>query len=300
MPPVQRWALIANPNAGLVRRRGRSVFEPLAAECAARGISLAIEWSGTPDEATALARAAAAAGAELVIAAGGDGTINKVAEGLLGSSAALGIVPGGTVNVLARALGIGTRPAAAFAALLKGGPREFWPGTINGRLFLEMAGIGLDAAIVAATDARPGVKRRIGRTAYPLVAVAKFPALPKPPIHGHPLEKPAAMVAIGRVPLYGGQFALMPDAEPFGRALGLFALHSARRRALLPFVAGLIGRGGRLPAGGGYTRAAGESFRFTAEHDCDYQVDGEWAGAAREFSIGVSESPLKLWVAPRP
>ncbi len=294
---MNRWTLIANPNAGLVRRKGRAVFDPLAAECAARSIALRIEWSATSAEAVAHARAAAARGDELVIAAGGDGTINRVAEGLIGTGTALGIVPGGTVNVLARAVGIGTRPSAAFAALFKGAPRNFWPGRINGHLFLEMAGIGLDAAIVAATDAKPAVKRKIGRTAYPLMAIAKFADLPKPPIRGPALMKPATVVTVGRVPLYGGQFALMPDAETFGKKLGLFALHGARRRSLVPFVVKLIGRGGRLPTEGtDFTRAVGDAFLFSSEQDCDFQVDGEWAGTAREFTVKVCEKPLRLWV----
>jgi len=100
-----------------------------------------------PGHATELARAAAEAGADLVLSVGGDGTANEVARGLLGRSAALGIVPMGSGNGLARALRIPLRPTRALDALETGVRRAIDVGMLNGRPFLNVAGVGFDAVV---------------------------------------------------------------------------------------------------------------------------------------------------------
>jgi diacylglycerol kinase family enzyme len=159
-----------------------------------------------------------------------------------------------------------------------------------------MAGIGLDAAVVAATH--DGLKKRIGRAAYPLTGLLKFGRLEMPPIHGGPLPRPANLVVVGRTPLYGGDFPLMPDAETFGRRLGLFAFHSPHRLSALKAMLAIVMRGGKVPRSNVslISRGAGEQFNFRTETACHFQVDGEYAGSAREFHIGVSQQPLKIWL----
>jgi len=103
-----------------------------------------------PGHATELARAAAEAGADLVLSVGGDGTANEVACGLLGRSAALGIVPMGSGNGLARALRIPLRPTRALDALEMGVRRAIDVGMLNGRPFLNVAGVGFDACVSGA------------------------------------------------------------------------------------------------------------------------------------------------------
>jgi diacylglycerol kinase (ATP) len=97
--------------------------------------------------ATELAREALAGGADVVIAVGGDGTVNEVARALLGSPAALGIVPAGSGNGLARALRLPLRPDRALAALESAVCRPIDIGLLDGRPFLNVAGIGFDAAV---------------------------------------------------------------------------------------------------------------------------------------------------------
>jgi diacylglycerol kinase (ATP) len=103
-----------------------------------------------PGHATELARAAAEAGADLVLSVGGDGTANEVACGLLGRSAALGIVPMGSGNGLARALRIPLRPTRALDALEMGVRCAIDVGMLNGRPFLNVAGVGFDASVSGA------------------------------------------------------------------------------------------------------------------------------------------------------
>src|SRR3990167_1624330 len=114
---MRRAALIFNPVAGPARLR-----DPLPSLCAslfALGFDLQLRPTEAPGEARALARAAAAGGAEVVFALGGDGTLREVAEGLAGSSCALGALPGGTTNVVARALGLPLTPIAAAQRLAR-------------------------------------------------------------------------------------------------------------------------------------------------------------------------------------
>ena len=133
---------ILNPRAGVSRVEARRAAE--------RGHP---RWSDFdlcvtegPGHATELARAAAEAGADLVLSVGGDGTANEVACGLLGRAAALGIVPMGSGNGLARALRIPLRPARALDALEMGVRRAIDVGMLNGRPFLNVAGVGFDAS----------------------------------------------------------------------------------------------------------------------------------------------------------
>ena len=79
---------------------------------------------------------------------------------------------------------------------------------------------------------------------------------------------------------------------------GLFAFHSPHRLSALKAMLTIVARGGRIPRANmsWITRGAGEQFNFRTEADCHFQVDGEYAGSGREFAIGVSELPLKIWL----
>jgi len=123
-----------------------------------------------PFTATGIAREQIARGADLILVAGGDGTINEAAEGMIGSYVPLGILPCGTANVLAMELKLGHDPARAAKWIGDLKPRRISVGhlTCDGgrvsRHFLMMAGIGLDAYIVHRVDA--GIKARVGKLAY--------------------------------------------------------------------------------------------------------------------------------------
>ncbi len=111
-----------------------------------------------------MARQAVEKGAKLIIAAGGDGTINEIVSGMAGSSAVLGIIPLGTVNVLARELGIPLKIEKAIKTILDGRVRKIDLGIANSRCFTLMAGFGFDAAVVA--NVVQPLKDLIGPTAY--------------------------------------------------------------------------------------------------------------------------------------
>ncbi len=121
-----------------------------------------------PHDATHIARKAVDAGADLILVLGGDGTINEAINGMVHSSAALGILPAGTANVLAMELGLGSRLDRAIERLKQCTPVRIAAGRLcrsaDSRHFLAMGGAGLDAQIVY--DLSPALKARAGKLAY--------------------------------------------------------------------------------------------------------------------------------------
>ena len=120
-------------------------------------------------QATEIARDAASRGVDVVAVHGGDGTINEVINGIAGGTAALGVLPGGTANVWAKETGIVKDPVRAMQQLVQGRCQRVDLGVANGRYFLLMAGVGLDALIVERTA--PALKRRTGAAAYVLAGI---------------------------------------------------------------------------------------------------------------------------------
>lgn len=151
---------VSNARAGAVSARTKEVIvNALRAE-----FSLEVADTNSRGHATDLGRSAVEEGFAAVIAFGGDGTVNEVAQDLVETDVALGVIPGGTTNVLARSLGMPPDPveATAFVAakLRSGSRRRINVGRIGARYFLFCAGMGLDAEVVRRVEADPGGKRR--------------------------------------------------------------------------------------------------------------------------------------------
>ena len=172
--PRRRMLLIVNPHAstvsaslrGLVLRALESRFEVQAVDTKA------------PGDATTFSREAASGGYDLVVALGGDGTVNEAANGLLGSSIPLSCLPGGSANVFAKLLGIPGDLLDATEHLLALADdwrhRRVDLGVVNGRCFTFNSGLGLDAMVVEQVDSNPHLKARLGPYYYSWVAVSTF------------------------------------------------------------------------------------------------------------------------------
>nr|HID12632.1 diacylglycerol kinase family lipid kinase [Anaerolineae bacterium] len=168
--------LIYNPTAGPwdVRRGLKRVRSYLRR----RGWSVELQLTEKPGDATALARAAAQVGCDVVVVAGGDGTVNEAVNGLVGTKTALGVLPVGTGNMWAKQLGIPTytltnplRLREAAAGLAEGSVRLVDVGQVNNRYFLCWAGIGLDAQVTAEMEPRQRRTKRLGVLPYAIAAV---------------------------------------------------------------------------------------------------------------------------------
>lgn len=147
-----RVALVINPKAGVrrtldtARVRAELAMDLLLAE----GADPAVHITERRGHASELARTAVEQGARVVAAWGGDGTVNEVASALVGTSAALAVVPSGSGNGLARMLQIPADPARAIRRFLHGTDRLIDIGLIDGRLFVNVAGVGFDAHVASA------------------------------------------------------------------------------------------------------------------------------------------------------
>lgn len=145
---MDKVMLIANPRAGSVSEPTKEVIvKALSAD-----VKLEVWDTQAREHATELAEDAVDRDFDVVLAFGGDGTINEIAQPLVDTEVALGILPGGSTNVMARSLGIPTDPveATAFIAsrLVEGSRRRIGVGKVNNRFFLFSCGIGLDAEVV--------------------------------------------------------------------------------------------------------------------------------------------------------
>ena len=173
-PPSKRMLVIVNPYATTVSDRLKNLVV-----YALRG-SYHVDAIDTEsrDHATALTREAAGEGYDVVVAFGGDGTVNEAANGLAGSTTPLSCLPGGRTNVYCRMLGIPTDVVDATEHLLRLAddwrPRRLDLARVNNRHFLFSAGVGLDASVVERVDAHPRSKARYGEWYYTTVAVRVF------------------------------------------------------------------------------------------------------------------------------
>jgi diacylglycerol kinase family enzyme len=157
------------------------------------------------------------AGAELVIAVGGDGTVNEVARALLGSDTALGIVPVGSGNGLARALRLPLKPAPALAAIERGVRRRIDVGRLNGGLFLNVAGTGFDAAVGAAFQRAGAGGNRRGLLSYLRQSLGEALGYRPQPLvleaNGEPLSLTPFMVTFANGPQYGSGAVINPGGK---------------------------------------------------------------------------------------
>ncbi len=203
--------IIGNPNSG--RAGGRERLKRYAEILGSGGADVEVWNTERPDHATELA---AVAGDKLVVAAGGDGTVNEVVNGL-SREATLGILPLGTANVMARELGLPLKPEAACERILAG--RESWidVGVATNhegieRRFTCMAGLGFDAHVV--NEVTPRLKRYLKWLAFPLAALKVYfeGDLPKlHVVHGDTTYVTQfAIIANGQY--YGGDFRVAEDA----------------------------------------------------------------------------------------
>jgi diacylglycerol kinase family enzyme len=172
--PTRRMLVIVNPYATTVSDRLKNLvvyalrgrYDVHAVDTEAR------------DHATELCRQAAQDGYDVVVAFGGDGTVNEAANGLVGSDTPLCCLPGGRANVYCRMLGIPTDVVDATEHLLGMAsdwqPRRVDVGRVNQRYFVFSAGVGLDASVVEVVDAHPRLKARLGEWYYTWAAVKTF------------------------------------------------------------------------------------------------------------------------------
>ncbi len=201
---MEEIPVIFNPNARSLRAtRLRARIEALP------GCRLVI--TEKPGHGRDLAAAEFAAGYRTIVAAGGDGSVNDVVNGLDLSRSTLGILPVGTMNVFAHELGIPRNLEAAWQIIRNGHTRQIDLGRANQNYFVQLAGVGIDAQIVEATS--PERKNRLGPLAY-LLSAAQLAGRPCPLLE---LQTPegthtGSFALVGNGRCYGGPFTFFRNA----------------------------------------------------------------------------------------
>ena len=210
--PLKNIGIVFNPNAGGLKGTRRSRLDRAVEILRNAGRVVELYPTQAPGQAAELARKAADDGCNLVLAAGGDGTINEAVNGIAGSDVAFGALPAGTANVLACEVGLPVRPDYAARYLLDGVPTRVSLGLMETpaqppRYFVLMAGIGLDARIVRELD--PDLKRRVGKLAYWHAGVRQLGrSVERFRVHVDGRELESSFTLVTRVRNYGGDFEL--------------------------------------------------------------------------------------------
>ncbi|HZE04880.1 MAG TPA: diacylglycerol kinase family protein [Solirubrobacteraceae bacterium] len=205
--PSRRMLVIVNPYATTVSDRLKNlVVYALRGRYDVRAVD-----TEARDHATELCRQAAHEGYDVVVAFGGDGTVNEAANGLVGSETPLFPLPGGRANVYCRMLGIPTDVVDATEHLLglahDWHPRRVDVGRVNERYFLFSAGVGLDASVVERVDAHPRLKARVGEWYYAWTGIQTF--------NRHYLVRPPRLeVELGDERV-AGVTAIVQNASPY-------------------------------------------------------------------------------------
>ncbi|MBV8774957.1 MAG: diacylglycerol kinase family lipid kinase [Deltaproteobacteria bacterium] len=199
--------IIANPNSGFLPNHPNRLHE--AVDYLRRHDWQADLWfTKHQGDGKLLAQKAVEQGAGMVVAAGGDGTINEIIQGLAGSETALGVLPTGTVNVWAREIGIPLDLHDACQILVYGQTRRIDLGCVNGRYFLLMVGIGLDAEVTQMVEQKP--LKRLGPLGYALAALWFGPGYTGFPVvvrfDDYAFKTRALQVIVGNTQLYAGAF----------------------------------------------------------------------------------------------
>lgn len=282
--------MIANPASGRASGRKLRKAEDILT---AKGIRLETLYTTESGEAVTLAKEAARKKPDLVIAAGGDGTLNEVVNGLAESGVPMAILPLGTTNVLARELNIPTDVEGALEAALARAPRLVSLGRLTAegrsRYFCFAAGAGYDAAVVKGM--RSGAKKFSGKLAYILsglrVLLAWNPEEIEATADGSAYRCHTLIVSNTRK--YAGDFVVAPGADIKEPLLHMFLLHGSRRTDIIRLALGIMLE--RLDRVRGLSRVTVKT--LDVKGTAHMQVDGDYAGNA-PASIGVVPDAMRI------
>ena len=291
--PRKHLAVIYNPTAGQRRqerlRRTLKALESLGAE-------IDLHATAHPSHAREIAAYLARADfrPDAIVAAGGDGTINEVLNGMIDSGRTdipLGIVPLGTANVLANEIRLQPTPETVARALVLAPARRIATGSANGRRFVMMAGTGLDAHVVEKVDLR--LKRRVGPLAYVVETLRQiangYREMYDVTIDGRTYRAGGAVIANGH--FYGGRFVCAPDARIETPSLDVCLFGHTGRLAALKYGAGLVaGFLRKLPS---FQVIRAGSIQIDGRVGDPVQADGEIvARLPVDIRVGLDGPPL--------
>lgn len=290
---MTRTRFIFNPRSGRNAKSPR-LLERARAFIREGSLDADIVHTERPRHATELARRAVAEGCGLVVAIGGDGTLNEVAAGLVGTSAVFGLVPCGSGNGLGRHLGIPGPGRGAFRTLTDGCIREIDTGTVNGIPFFNAMGFGFDAEIADRFNrlARRGLSAYVRTTLGLLFRYRPQTCIVRS--GGATLETAAFLLAVANSDQYGNDCFIAPGARVDDGRLDLTVIRRATLLNAAPLAARLFL--GKIDGSAAVARLGGD--RFTIERPVPglIHTDGETHRTAATLDIRVLPRSLRIMV----
>lgn len=279
---AERAAIIYNPVArGLARRR--HLLQRTIDILGQRGIDASLVETTAPGTATVLARRQIETGCGLIVAAGGDGTINEVANGMLGSGVPMAILPGGTANVLAREMGIPINLEKAATQIPDARLHRIGVGAITTaedktpRSFLCMAGAGLDAEIVAGLNL--DLKAAMGKFAYYIGGFSQvFRPLREFEVTVDGVPYLASFALVSRVRNYGGDLEIARGASLLREDFEVVLFRGTVSLQYLPYLAGVALKCAEKMKGITFLRGRSVTCQVADGSRIYAQIDGELAG----------------------
>lgn len=271
-----------NPFAGGLKGYGRARLDDAASILRHTGAQVELYATPGPQTAGEIAAQAVRAGCDLILAAGGDGTINEAVNGIAGSDVPFGILPAGTANVLANEVGFANRPDHAARQLLHAVPVRIALGALDRpsrprHYFVLMAGVGLDARIVYELDLK--LKGRLGKLAYWHGGFRQF-GRPVPRFHlsVNGCHYCASFALITRVRNYGGDFEIARRIRLLDDDFEVVIFLNREWKDYLRFFAAVMTNRLQKTSGVALTRATSVSVRAPQDHRIYIQIDGEAMG----------------------
>jgi len=285
----KKFAFIVNPRAGV--GQGSPLEQLIRQHASVHHAAFDIFYTQSRGHASELASKSSRQGVDCVVAVGGDGTVNEVAQGLVGTSTAMGIVPRGSGNGLARHLGIPLNTAQAVSALFSSVVLAMDVFTINGKLSLNVSGIGFDGHVTNLF----GVKSGRGLLGYVSVTVQEFTTFREftaevQANHTH-FQRNAFIIAIANSSQYGNNAYIAPSASVCD---GLLHVNFLKKIPLyrMDFIYDFFsGRVGHSPYSEIIETAALE---ITTSSPVSYHVDGEPSGLSDHFTIALTPAALNV------
>jgi len=243
------------------------------------------------------AQAAVSAGADLVLACGGDGTVTACAEGVTGTGVPLAIIPMGTGNLLARNVGLPTGLDEALEVALGSVQQPIDAGRANGTLFVVMAGLGLDAQMLDGTS--EPLKKRLGWLAYAISAARHLGDRPMRVTvsadGGRRRRMRASALIVGNVGWLRGGLPLLPDARPDDGMLDAVVLTA---HGLTGWLATAAAIALRRPARDQIYRVQFTELKVTLGRGERWELDGEVMGSTRQLTVTAQPGALLLRMPP--
>ena len=290
---MKRALLIYNPAAGGRRNRDASA-RLIAGILEQADLDIEIAPTAAPGHAEELARQASNDQAFAVFSYGGDGTLRECAAGLVGSTTALGFLPGGTANVMTRVLGLPQDPLRAAALLANGNSIRMDVGMCGQRPLLMQASAGIDAEVLARLN--PARKRWIGKSE---VALSFIPAwwsytYPAFDVRWGDNVRTVTFVAVCNIPFYGGPWKLAPQALWNDGMFDLVMFSGRGRSATLGFARDLLA--GRHESRPDVEVVRAESVEIDAAPDLKVQLDGDAFPGGLPASIRMADQQVRFLV----